>query len=116
MTTPQEQAWQGDFGNAYHGRAPGNEESNYHFFVRALERVRMHDFVQITSALELGSGTGSNLRALQRMSQAIAPYGVEINAEAIVTSLKRQPVEGFTPEIWRGSVLDFKPQHLEHQD
>ena len=62
MTTDQERYWEGN--GAYHQRSPGDEESNYFFFKEALRNAELKFD---TTILELGCGTGANLRALQRL-------------------------------------------------
>lgn len=73
----QEQYWKTN--DAYHQRSPGDEESNYHFFRKALACA---DLRWNCSILEFGCGTGANLRALKRCYSSPYLFGAEINAEA----------------------------------
>lgn len=91
-----EQFWAGEFGNAYNVRSPGNVKANYHFFLRALESVRH----RLESVVELGAGTGANLRALRMLKPTLKLAGVEINREAC------KHLDGVADRIIHGSVLD----------
>lgn len=93
----QEQYWKDN--DAYHQRSPGDEESNYHFFRKALACA---DLRWNCSILELGCGTGANLRALQNCFSSPQLTGVELNAEA----LAKAPTEA---RKVHASVLDWKP-------
>lgn len=96
MTTDQERYWKDN--DAYHARSPGNEESNYHFFRKALACA---DLRWNCSILEFGCGTGANLRALKRCYSSPVLTGVEIN-QKVAESLYKDP----NFDIYVGSVLD----------
>jgi pseudaminic acid biosynthesis-associated methylase len=95
----QEQAWAGTFGNDYHRRAPGNEEANYALFKRALIGHNL------TSAIELGCGTGANLSALHRLRPGAELHGIELNREAAERAAQRQ-----VASIYNASLLDWEPE------
>lgn len=100
MITEQERAWAGEHGNAYNRRSPGDEEANYHFFRRATRLSAPHDHHQI---LELGAGTGANVRALARLYPQCRITAVEINREAC-EALASSPAK----EVLNASVLDVR--------
>lgn len=110
MTTEQDKAWAGDFGNAYHDRSPGSEACNYELFLRAFDKVARFTPSRIRTALELGAGTGTNLRALQRLFPDLDTAAVEINLKAITALVAQQSPKHLPTNVWHGSVLDFKPQ------
>jgi pseudaminic acid biosynthesis-associated methylase len=95
----QEEHWNGEPGNAYHQRSPGDEEANYHLFRKALACA---DLKYNCSILELGCGTGANLRALQRCFSSPKLTGVEINRKAI------EAMPTYARAI-RASILDWQP-------
>lgn len=92
-----EQFWSGEFGADYTRRSPGDPEANYHFFARALAHAYLPYPPRI---LELGCGTGANLKALRRHFPHATLTGVEINRDAIA-----QIPEDV--EVNRCSVLDW---------
>ena len=97
MNTDQEEYWKHN--DAYHARSPGNEEANYHFFRQALEHSGLkYD----CSILELGCGTGANLRALNRCYSYTKLTGVDLNQDA----LEKAPSYARTV---KASVLDWQP-------
>lgn len=101
---PQARFWMGPEGEKYHERSPGDEESNYHFFRKALA---CSDLKRDARIIELGCGTGANLRALRRIYMGATMAGVDLNRNA-VTSLPEDV------EQVRASVLDWEP-HDEWQ-
>lgn len=125
----QEQAWQGEFGNAYNLRSPGDEESNYEFFVRALVVNNRGHYAwrEIRSVVELGAGTGANLRALRRILPDADQTAVEINAEACramrlspsgperivqMSLLEWTPVTRWDLAFTKGVLIHIPPEHL----
>jgi hypothetical protein len=72
----RDEFWKGDFGNEYNRRSPGDVEANYHLFKRIFAERR------VESVVELGAGTGANLRALHRVKPEAVLHAVEINDEA----------------------------------
>lgn len=87
--------WKGDFGNQYHGRAPGDPEANYHLFRHALAARR------IQSIIELGAGTGANLLGLRKLIPHAELCGVEVNEAACQELAKR------ADQVITASVLDL---------
>jgi len=80
-TTPQLEAWTGDFGDAYVARNQPDEtvlQQRARTFGRILDRLGN---AQPGSILEAGCNLGLNLRALRRVSRAEL-VGVEPNATA----------------------------------
>jgi spore coat polysaccharide biosynthesis protein SpsF len=105
--TPQEQYWKDN--DAYHARSPGDEESNYHLFRKALACADLRWNCSIT---EYGCGTGANLRALTRCFTSPVLTGVELNDSAALVA--HNTVEGGAA-IEVGSILNgWKP--LDPQD
>lgn len=102
MTTAQEQAWKGDFGNQYNARSPGDEEANVAFFTKALHRLRHKG---IASIIELGAGTGANIRALRRLHQNADICALEINAEAV----QKMIVDQAADDVLLTSLTEFVP-------
>lgn len=96
----REEFWKGDFGNEYNRRSPGDPEANYHFFKRALFGCHFE------SAVELGAGTGANLRALHRLRPTADLAAVEINRDACLTLAGVENLR----EIIGISILDWKPK------
>lgn len=72
-----EEFWKGDFGNEYAKRNVGKVEANIALFSRIMA---MTDGVE--SILELGCGTGQNLRALSTIMPGTTLVGAEINEQA----------------------------------
>ena len=76
----QEQLWSGHFGDEYHQRnraaSPANDVA---FFKRALRDATLTEGAKV---LELGAGSGHNLRALLRVLDRPYLAGVELNREA----------------------------------
>ena len=101
FTTPQEQFWAGDFGNAYVDRSRGAELEAY--ALGALSRMlsRAH---KISSAIEFGANVGLNVKALRRLLPHARLEAVEINAKACA-ELRR--IDGVTAHNM--SLLDYKP-------
>ena len=73
----QEAFWKGDFGDEYHARNAGRVRANFIFFERALSLIG-----EPRRVMELGCGTGDNLRALRMLYPYAKLSGVEINRVA----------------------------------
>lgn len=109
MSTAQEQAWAGEFGDAYHDRNTGRVPANRAFFRKVLNTPgcgssRHYAGVSIKSAVEFGCGTGENLRALKQLIPGADLAGLEINYQAasIAQSLNDCP-------IYCTSLFEFEP-------
>jgi pseudaminic acid biosynthesis-associated methylase len=74
----QARYWQEN--NEYHQRSPGDEEASYHMLRKALACA---DLRWNSSVLELGCGTGTNLRAIKRIITSPQMTGVDINPDAL---------------------------------
>ena len=97
MTTDQEKYWQEN--DEYHARSPGDEEANYHFFRQSLANSGLkYD----CSILELGCGTGANLRALNRCYSYTKLTGLDLNQDA----LAKMP--SYARAV-NASVIDWEP-------
>lgn len=70
--------WAGPFGNEYADRQIPNETGTAGFFARALARMEGPPRV----ALELGAGTGDNIRALHRLYPNMSAWALEVNSHA----------------------------------
>lgn len=101
MRTEQETAWAGEHGDSYNRRSPGDEESNYHFFQRALDRLP----VVPDSILELGAGQGANVRALDRLFPRAAITALELNRQALEVLHATAPAR----RVIGASILDWEP-------
>jgi spore coat polysaccharide biosynthesis protein SpsF len=88
-----EQFWSGEFGDEYTNRSPGNLQANIAFFSRILSKTH-----SVESIVELGCGSGLNLRAIDILAPNMDLWGVEINESAA----DRVPVG----QVIRGSFLD----------
>jgi pseudaminic acid biosynthesis-associated methylase len=95
----RDEFWKGDFGNEYNRRSPGDVEANYHLFKRIFAER------QIGSVVELGAGTGANLRALHRVKPEAVLHAVEINDEAAHALFNMAPVQ----HVFNESLLDWQP-------
>lgn len=95
----QEQFWRGPFGDEYNDRSPGNEEANYRLFKRTLMGY------DIRSAVELGAGTGANLRAIHRLRPMMELAAVEINEAAC----ERLTGDGSIANVYNTSLLEWEP-------
>ena len=100
MTTPQEQFWAGEFGDAYIQRNQSAElaAANAAFFSDILRRTG-----PIGTALEIGANIGMNVKALQLLQPSLAVTAVEINPQA-AAELRRLECE-----VVEGSILDWAP-------
>lgn len=109
MKTAQEKAWAGAFGDAYHDRSPGNEEANFQFFRGALYRfANKVRAITPKTILELGAGTGANVRALSRLYPDARITALELNQYAIEKMLAL-PQGAPAPTVVRASVLEWEP-------
>lgn len=107
--TAQEQAWKGQMGNDYHKRSPGDVEANVAFFRRVFPIP--HDALQrqwrdINTILELGAGTGANVKALRKRFPNAHATAVELNRAACTM------LQADSPEVKaiEASILDWEPQ------
>ena len=73
----QEAFWKGSFGDEYHERNKNLLATNIAFFAEALATCD-----KLTSIIELGAGSGENLRALELLFPDSELWGVEINEKA----------------------------------
>lgn len=90
----QELAWAGEHGNAYNRRAPGSEEANYQLYGRIFGGIAgglSGQFRPIDDVLELGAGTGANIRALSRLIPRARYTAVELNEEACAVIREHSP-------------------------
>lgn len=100
----REAFWKGEFGDDYNRRSPGNEDANYHLFKRILIGH------SVNSAIELGAGTGANLRALHRLRPAAELTAVEINRDACEALLAQPMVAHGVLQVVNASLLDLMPE------
>lgn len=80
MTSRQEQAWAGAFGDKYHARQKSEGlaiQRSTVLMVQALRNTR-----EVRSVLEFGAGKGHNLRALKFLIPSATLHAVEINHAA----------------------------------
>jgi pseudaminic acid biosynthesis-associated methylase len=100
MTTPQEQFWSGEFGNAYIERNQSAEvlAANVSLFSEILRRTS-----PIDSALELGANVGMNVQALRILLPSLSITGVEINPVAAAELRKLEC------EVVEGSIIGWEP-------
>jgi pseudaminic acid biosynthesis-associated methylase len=100
FSTPQENFWAGEFGDAYtvRNRGAGIVASNAAMFSKILARTG-----QIGSAIEFGANVGLNLEALRLLQPKIKLAAVEINASAVQTLKKLGRIE-----VHHGSIMDFR--------
>lgn len=94
--------WRGDFGNEYNARSPGNEEANYRLFKRVLMGF------DLRSIVELGAGTGANLRALRRLRPGAELAAVEINERACEALMADE--KAGLQLVANRSLLDWQPE------
>lgn len=101
FSTPQEQFWAGEFGDAYTERNTGPRwiASNLALFSRILSATRA-----VRSVLELGANRGLNLLALRQLLPGARLSAVEINPKA-VDELRRFD----WLHVDHASLLEFKP-------
>lgn len=100
MNTTQEREWAGRFGDDYARRSPGDEEVNWRFLYRTVGRLKPEP----RSILELGAGTGANLRALRKIFPHAHQHAVEINEFAA------RQLQGFDRlTVHLCSILDWHP-------
>jgi pseudaminic acid biosynthesis-associated methylase len=111
--------WRGKFGADYAKRSPGDIDTVAAMLHRIVNRRPIH------SALELGAGSGTNLRALQMIDRHMELTGVEVNGELVeqwtgagvewivksavdFSEYGRQWDMAFT----RGLLIHIQPEHL----
>ena len=108
LQNDQERAWRGEHGDAYNRRSPGNEEANYQLFRQIFGGIHgglSGQFRPIDTVLELGAGTGANVRALSRVIPLARFDAVEVNAQACEVLMNSSPCS----LVLNFSVLDWKP-------
>jgi len=98
-STPQEEFWAGEFGDAYIGR---NDEPALIDAKAALWRQALARTDGIRSVVELGCNIGLNLLALARLLPQPELRGVEINATAAARARENLPEAVIT----HGSLLE----------
>lgn len=114
----QEQLWSGPFGDEYTERNDNRVAENLAFFVRALARAEPP-----RSILELGAGSGDNLRALRLLYPKAQLSAVEINEEACArlpadvrtwneSALAWQASERFDLVLTKGFLIHIGPEDL----
>ena len=126
VTNDQEKYWAGN--NEYHRRSPGNVGDNINLFRTALACADIGDNTKI---VELGCGTGANLKALNslwnangRHGKKLSLAGVELNSEAIkqIPSYARviqesvldwEPDDAFDIVITKGLLIHIAPYNLK---
>lgn len=83
----QEEFWAGGEGDAYTQRCPGDTPSALSFFARALAKAEAP-----TRIIELGAGSGTNLRALELLYPHAYTLGIDVNTRAC-EEMQRRGVE-----------------------
>jgi pseudaminic acid biosynthesis-associated methylase len=106
FSTPQEEFWAGSFGTDYieRNRSPKLLAAKIAFFSQALRRSG-----RVTSCVEIGANIGMNLKALRLLCPGVKTMGVEINPDA-AAELRN---EIGSPNVFEGSILDWKPEPCE---
>ena len=97
--TPQEKFWAGSFGDEYTARNTNAKiiASNMALFAEIFSHTSA-----IASVIELGAGSGNNLRVITKLLPSCELSAVEINTKA-VSELKK--IKGI--EIYHESLLNF---------
>lgn len=95
--------WTGKFGDDYAARSPGDPISNVSLFNTILQRT-----YGVQSVLELGAGTGMNLRAIKMLLPNAVRFAVEVNASAFEL-LQREMDKGEMDCAMRMGIEDFHP-------
>ena len=121
MLTEQEQFWKGDFGSQYVARNRVDWKARVPFWTDIIDRTKPR------SILEVGCGSGWNLRAMRHVDPSIAVRGVEINqhalqeaadvglfvAEASVFELQTEwPESGFDLVATVGCLIHISPADI----
>ena len=121
MLTEQEQFWKGDFGSQYVARNRVDWKARVPFWTDIIDRTKPR------SILEVGCGSGWNLRAMRHVDPSIAVRGVEINqhalqeaadvglfvAEASVFDLQTEwPESGFDLVATVGCLIHISPADI----
>jgi pseudaminic acid biosynthesis-associated methylase len=121
MLTEQEQFWRQDFGDEYVRRNRVDWRSRVPFWQDIIDRTKPR------SVLEVGCGSGWNLRAMRHVDPSIAVRGVEINqaalqeaadvglfvAEASVFELQTEwPESGFDLVCTIGCLIHISPADI----
>ena len=99
--TEQEAFWAGEFGDQYIGRNPSAKEMGARLALFAKIMARTNE---VTSAIELGTNIGNNLKVLYQMFPSMDLAGVEINDKAV------EAIRAWgKARIYHQSLLDFQP-------
>lgn len=77
MLTEQEQFWRGDFGSTYVSRNRVDWRARVPFWRDIIDRTKAR------SILEVGCGSGWNMRAIRQVDPMLASWGCEINQTAL---------------------------------
>lgn len=126
MHNEQDAAWRGNHGNDYNRRSPGNEQANYMLFRRALRHDGLGFPLEPASILELGAGTGANIRALARLVPQARIDALEINEQACqvlmttapvsnvhcFSALEWQPSQRYDLVLTKGFLIHIAPENL----
>ena len=95
MLTEQEQFWRQDFGNEYVSRNRVDWKVRVPFWQDIIERTKPK------SILEIGCGSGWNLRAIREVDDMISAWGCDINQTAL------QEASDAGVSVFEASVLDI---------
>lgn len=101
MLTEQEQFWQGEFGSAYVERNRVNWRARIPFWREIIERIKPR------SVLEVGCGSGWNMRAIRNVNPYLSLWGAEINQ----TALQEAADAGLS--VVEASLFDLKKEWPE---
>lgn len=103
--TEQEKFWAGSFGDDYVDRNSSVHSiaGNVAFFSEVFQGKK------IESVVEFGPNVGMNLKALKTIYPDLKCGGVEINNKAADILERDKTFEG-NIDIYRGSILDYRPQ------
>ncbi len=92
MSEATEQFWQGEFGDEYHQRQTVDWKLKVPFYRRILQLAP-----DINSVLEVGCGTGLNLRAIREVDSTLELAGCDVNASALAEAAKLNPAADIDP-------------------
>lgn len=80
LKTPQENLWNGSFGNEYTDRNQIEPADRVPFFKEVLRRT-----FGVRTILEIGANRGHNLQALRHISPNFETVGIDVNERAVAT-------------------------------